>query len=82
MHTGKQEMVLNGAWTDRISVDYLFFYPNELLVSYLQPIGGNWRTGGRAQNWDLKSGEIIKELTCDYIKILPGWIALRLYAEI
>lgn len=71
MHTGKQEMVLNGAWKDRLRVDYLFFLSDDLLVSHIQPIGGDWRTGGRAQIWDLKSGEIIKELTCYYIKFSP-----------
>lgn len=71
MHTGKQEMVLNGAWKDRLSVDYLFFLPDGNLVSHVQPIGGDWRTGGRAQIWDLESGEIIKELTCYSIKFSP-----------
>ena len=71
MHTGTQEMVLNGAWKDRLSVDYLFFLPNGVLVSHVQPIGGDWRNGGRAQYWDLESGEIIKELNCYYIKYSP-----------
>lgn len=71
LYTGEKEMVLNGAWTDRINLEYLFFLPDGILVSHLNPIGGDWRTGGRAQYWDLESGEIIKELTCYYIKYSP-----------
>lgn len=67
--TGEQEKVLNGAWADRITVDDLFFLPDGILVAHLNPVGGeDWRTEGRAQHWDVESGEMIKELKCYHIE--------------
>ena len=67
--TGKLEKVLNGAWDDRITVDDVFFLPDGVLVAHLNPVGGGntWRTEGRAQHWDIETGEIIKELKCYHI---------------